>query len=160
VYWRCVTTDGVWRLNLSTTCINHSELQVITEPLPISAIRKSPQHPLSPFLACCVNSHSLATASSSGDSSASSEYPATDLLSTANSNREPSQISWTAVSRDTLNSTVSARLESSLYSLGRTQQKTPFPSLYLNVYSDSAVPAFKRDVSLFLIIIIIYKFHG
>jgi hypothetical protein len=61
-----------WWMDLLTTCTCHSELQVITAPLLISTIHRSPQHPWSLFPACCVfNSCSLATASSSGDSSAS-----------------------------------------------------------------------------------------
>jgi hypothetical protein len=61
-----------WWTDLLTTYIHHSELQPITALSLISMLYKSPQQPLSPFPACCVfNSHSLATASNSGDSSAS-----------------------------------------------------------------------------------------
>jgi hypothetical protein len=50
----------------------HLELQVITTPLLISTIHRSPQHPLSLFPTCCVlNSHSLPTAPNNGDSSPS-----------------------------------------------------------------------------------------
>jgi hypothetical protein len=61
-----------WWIDLLTTYTNDSELQAITAPPVISTIHKSPQHQLSLFLACCVfTSRSLATASNSGDSSAS-----------------------------------------------------------------------------------------
>jgi hypothetical protein len=53
------------------TYMHHSELQVITAPLLTATIQRSPQHLLSLFAACCVNSRSLTTASNSGDSSAS-----------------------------------------------------------------------------------------
>jgi hypothetical protein len=70
-----VTTDGGfdWCLYLFTTWTpQDSELQVITAPPLLSTIHKSPQHPLRNVPACCVFvSHSLATASNSGDSSAS-----------------------------------------------------------------------------------------
>jgi hypothetical protein len=44
-----VTLDGVlaWILDLLTTYTYNSEIQVITGPLLISTIHKSPQHPLS-----------------------------------------------------------------------------------------------------------------
>jgi hypothetical protein len=41
--------DMDWILDLLTTCIHHSVLQVITAPLLISTIHRSPQHPLSLF---------------------------------------------------------------------------------------------------------------
>jgi hypothetical protein len=68
-----VTKDCLnWWMDLLTTYTHHSEIQAVTLLLLISTIHKSPQHPLSLFPACCVFiSHSLATASSSGDSSAS-----------------------------------------------------------------------------------------
>jgi hypothetical protein len=69
-----VTIDGVWigKFVLLTTCIHHSELCLTTVSLLSSTIHRLPQHPLSLFLGCCVfNSHSLATAFNSGDSSAS-----------------------------------------------------------------------------------------
>jgi hypothetical protein len=54
-------------LDLLTTYTHDMELQAITAPLLISIIHKSPQHPLSLFLACCViTSHSLAMASNNG----------------------------------------------------------------------------------------------
>jgi hypothetical protein len=60
-----------WWLYLTTTYTHDSELQAITDPPRISTIHKS-KHLLSIFPACCVfTSHSLATASNSGDSSAS-----------------------------------------------------------------------------------------
>jgi hypothetical protein len=67
-----------WMLDLLNTYIHHSELQVITVPLLISTIHRSPQHPLSHFPASCVfNSRSLTTASNSGDSSASRAHVVT-----------------------------------------------------------------------------------
>jgi hypothetical protein len=53
-----------------STYTHDSELQVVTALSLISTHYKSPQHPLSILPVCCVISHSLATASSSGDSSA------------------------------------------------------------------------------------------
>jgi hypothetical protein len=69
-----VAIDGVcigeWIL--LATYAHDSEMQAITAPSLISTIHKSPQHPLSLFPTCCVFiSHSLATASNSGDSSTS-----------------------------------------------------------------------------------------
>jgi hypothetical protein len=59
-------------LDLMTTYTHDSELQAITEPPLISTIHKSPQHPLSLFQPAVVFiSRSLATASNSGDYSAS-----------------------------------------------------------------------------------------
>jgi hypothetical protein len=59
-------------MDLLTTYTQHSELQVITALSLISKFYKSPQHPPSLLPACCVLiSHSQATASNSGDSSAS-----------------------------------------------------------------------------------------
>jgi hypothetical protein len=52
----------------------NSELQLITVPLLISTIHKSPQHLLNLFQPAVFSSHSLATASNSGDSSASHTY--------------------------------------------------------------------------------------
>jgi hypothetical protein len=48
-----------------------SELQAVTTPPLTSTIHKSPQHPLNPFQPAVFISRSLATASNSGDSSAS-----------------------------------------------------------------------------------------
>jgi hypothetical protein len=64
------TIDGVriGELDLLTTYTYHSELQVITAPMP----SKITTAPAKPFPACCVfNSRSLATDTKSGDSSAS-----------------------------------------------------------------------------------------
>jgi hypothetical protein len=59
-------------MHLLTTYTNHSELQVITALSKISTLYISPQHLLSLFLVCCVFiSRSPATASNSGDYSAS-----------------------------------------------------------------------------------------
>jgi hypothetical protein len=59
-------------VDLLIFCIRHSELQVITSLLLLSSPYKSLQHTLRYFPASCVfNSHPLATASNSGDSSAS-----------------------------------------------------------------------------------------
>jgi hypothetical protein len=52
--------------------MHHSELQVITAPLLISTIHRTPQHPLSLLPACCIfNSRFLSTDCNSGYSSAS-----------------------------------------------------------------------------------------
>jgi hypothetical protein len=87
-------------MDLLTTCTHHSELQVITALLLISTFQKSPQYPLSLFLAFCVfTSYTLATASNSGDSSASRlqvlfpQLPVEELLSTVNSIIVPSLLS-------------------------------------------------------------------
>jgi hypothetical protein len=75
----------VWILDLLFTCKHHSELRVITAPLLISTIHRSPQHPLSLSTACCVfNSRSLATASNNGDSSASCAHVDTVRLISSN----------------------------------------------------------------------------
>jgi hypothetical protein len=61
-----------WVLDLLITCMHHSKLLVITEPLLISTIHRSPQNPLNILPACCIfNGRLLVTASNSGDSSAS-----------------------------------------------------------------------------------------
>jgi hypothetical protein len=61
-----------WILDSLTTLAHNSRLHLITALLIISTLYKSPQHPLSLFPACFVfNSHSLAVASNSGNSSAS-----------------------------------------------------------------------------------------
>jgi hypothetical protein len=61
-----------WWTDLLTTYTHAPELQEITALSLISTIHRSPQHPLSLFPACCVfTSRFLATASNSGDSSAS-----------------------------------------------------------------------------------------
>jgi hypothetical protein len=69
----CVTIDGVWISEyLLTTYTHHSELQVITALSLISTLYKSLREHAKPFPACSVfKGHSLATASSSGRSSAS-----------------------------------------------------------------------------------------
>jgi hypothetical protein len=59
-----------WILDLLTTCTHHSKLHVITALPLISTPYKSPENPLS-FLQPVLDSRSLATASNSGDSSAS-----------------------------------------------------------------------------------------
>jgi hypothetical protein len=67
-YWRGLG----WWMNLLNTYTHDTELHAITGPPLIFIIHKSTQHPLSPFPACCVfTSRSLATASNSGDCSAS-----------------------------------------------------------------------------------------
>jgi hypothetical protein len=50
-FWGGVTTDGIWTewLDLLTTCIRQTELQVITALSLISTTHSSPQHPLSTF---------------------------------------------------------------------------------------------------------------
>jgi hypothetical protein len=57
-------------MDLFTTCTHLSEPQVITALSLISTLYK-PQHPLKLFPACVLTRRSLATASNSGDSSAS-----------------------------------------------------------------------------------------
>jgi hypothetical protein len=65
-------------MELLTTYIHHSKLQVITAPLLISTIHRSSQNPLNLFPACYVfNSRSLTMASNSGDSSASCAHVVT-----------------------------------------------------------------------------------
>jgi hypothetical protein len=73
----CVTRRGMdWILDSLTTSIHHSELHVITEPLLIATIHRSPQHPASLFPACCVfSSRSLTVAPNSVDSSGSVVTP-------------------------------------------------------------------------------------
>jgi hypothetical protein len=74
-------------MDLLTTHINDSQVQVITALPPISTIYKSPQHLPSPFAARrFFTSRCLVTALNSGDSSASvltslpsGEYPVTEL---------------------------------------------------------------------------------
>jgi hypothetical protein len=85
IYWR--------------TSTHHLELQVITAPLLISTIHRSLQHSLSLFPACCVyNSHSLATAFDSGDSSASRFYVVTVRRISRNWTLDDCQISYRAIS--------------------------------------------------------------
>jgi hypothetical protein len=85
--------------------VDHSELQVNTESLLISSIQRSPKHLLSVFPACCVfNRRSLATALTVGFrqlstlmSLLSGEYPATELLSTVNSDITPQEIGTSSI---------------------------------------------------------------
>jgi uncharacterized membrane protein YozB (DUF420 family) len=99
VFSRCGYRRGMdRRMDLLTIFIHHSELQVITAPLPVSTIHRSPQHPLSSFPACCVF-NSLAMASNNGD------YP-------------PSSAHVITVRRISRNWTHSADLGFSLYSHG------------------------------------------
>jgi hypothetical protein len=75
-------------MDLLTTYIHHSELQVITAPPLISTLYRSSQHLLSLFPARCVfNRRCLTTDSNSGGSSVPAltsllavEYPATELI--------------------------------------------------------------------------------
>jgi hypothetical protein len=61
-----------WWTDLLTIYTYESELQAVTAPPLIPTTHKPSQHPLSLFPACCVfTRRSLATASKSGDSSAS-----------------------------------------------------------------------------------------
>jgi hypothetical protein len=62
-----------WIFDLLTTCTHYSELQVIIAPSLISTLYKSSQHSLSFFFPACYffSSRPLATASNSGDHSAS-----------------------------------------------------------------------------------------
>jgi hypothetical protein len=65
----CASRWGTdWTLDLLTTCIHHSELQVIRAPMLISTINRLPQHPQILFVACYIfNRRYLAAASNSGD---------------------------------------------------------------------------------------------
>jgi hypothetical protein len=75
-----------WWMVLLATYTHHSELQVITAVSLISTLYKSPQHPLSLFPACYVFiSYFLATASNSGDSSASRAQVSSSQLPVQNS---------------------------------------------------------------------------
>jgi hypothetical protein len=109
-----VTIDGVWigELDLLTTCTHHSELQVITALSLISTIHRSSQHPLSPFPACCVfDRRSLATASNSGDPSASSPHVVTLWRISHNWTLANGQINYsTTSSQPELDSTASSQL--------------------------------------------------
>jgi hypothetical protein len=58
-------------MNLLTTYTHDSDVQTITAPPLISTIHKLPQTQLSVFQPAVFISHSLATASASGDSLAS-----------------------------------------------------------------------------------------
>jgi hypothetical protein len=66
-----------WGMDLLTTCVHDSELQVITVPPLISKLCKSQKHPLSLFQPAVFTSRSLAKASNSGDSSASRAHVVT-----------------------------------------------------------------------------------
>jgi hypothetical protein len=58
----CYCRRGMdWWVGLLTTCTHVSELQVSTALSLIYTFYKSPQHPLSRFPACCVNSRFLVT---------------------------------------------------------------------------------------------------
>jgi hypothetical protein len=87
-----------WWMDLLTTCTHHSELQVITAPLLISTIHKSPLHPLNLFPACSVNSRSLATSSNSGDSSASLAHVVTLRRISRNWTLVKCQLNYSAIS--------------------------------------------------------------
>jgi hypothetical protein len=133
------TTDGVWIFKW-TTYAHHLELQVITALSLISTIYKSPQHPLSLFPACRVFiNRSLATASNSGDSSASRAQVLSLRLTVQNSTITY-QLNYSAISLQpplqsstelpTLNWT-----NSLLYNhFARTEKKTPFPTITLLLY--------------------------
>jgi hypothetical protein len=86
----CVITDGVW-----TGYID----QVITPPLLIFTIHRSPQHPLIHFPAYCVfNNCFLATLSNNGDSSASHAHVITVRRLSRNS-KSKSHCDWQSVSK-------------------------------------------------------------
>jgi hypothetical protein len=101
--FRGVTIDRVWigELDLLTTCIHHSELHLITAPLLISTIHRSPHHSLSLFQpavsSTAVPSRRLLTVEilqlPALMSLLSGEYPATELLSTVNLTIAPSLLS-------------------------------------------------------------------
>jgi hypothetical protein len=92
---RDVILDGVriGEFNLLTTCTHHSELQVITALLLISTA------PARPFPASCVfNSRSLATASNSGDYSASRAHVVNVRRISRNSTLVNWQLNYSAIS--------------------------------------------------------------
>jgi hypothetical protein len=76
--YRGASIDGVWigELDLLTTCTHHSELQVITALSLISTLYKS-LHAKSSSVCSVYNKSSLATASNSGNSSASRSHVVT-----------------------------------------------------------------------------------
>jgi hypothetical protein len=87
-----------WWKDLLTTYTQHSELLIITAPLLISTVHRSPQHPLRLFPSCCVfNSRSIATASNSGDSSASlaNVLSSQPLVQNWTLSRQLTAIKWT-----------------------------------------------------------------
>jgi hypothetical protein len=87
-----------WWMDLLTTYIHHSELQVITAPLVIT-IHRTPQHLLSLFPACCVfNSRSLATDSNIGDSATSSAHIVTLRRISRNWTLVICQLNYSAIS--------------------------------------------------------------
>jgi hypothetical protein len=89
-------------LDLLNTCIHHSELQLITAPLLISTIHRSPQHLLSLFAARCVfKSHSIATASNSEDFSASRSHVTTVRRISRNWILLNCQLNYSAISSET-----------------------------------------------------------
>jgi hypothetical protein len=94
----CVYGRGMdWWMDLLITCTHHSELQVrvITAPLSISTIQRSPQHPLNLFQPAVFSSRYLSTGSSNGDSSAFPAHVVTVswISRTVNSTIEPSLLS-------------------------------------------------------------------
>jgi hypothetical protein len=138
---------GLWIkwLDLFTTCAHQSELQAITALSLTSTICISPQHPLSffqPFVTSpVVPWQELLT------------FEILQLPALGSFLRRPSfknacqlfpQLNWIAVSSQpplksstvhntqiTISDIFSAGLGSSLFSLGLTQQKTPFPTIPL-----------------------------
>jgi hypothetical protein len=81
-----------WWMDLLTTYTHGSELQAITAPLLIFTIHVSPQHPPKPFFQPAVFiSCSLATASNSGDSSASCTQVLSSQPPMQNSNEHSSE---------------------------------------------------------------------
>jgi hypothetical protein len=148
--------------------LNHSELQVLTALSLISTIRRSQQHPLSLFTACCFFiSRSLATASNSEDSLASR---AQILLSVASC-----QVNYRAISSHpplqsstelpTLNYQLNCPGGPRYIASGRTQRKTPFVTilpllgvvaetcllsscLAIVVSCGSTIPVFRRHVTI------------
>jgi hypothetical protein len=146
----CETKDGI-RIGYRTYCprTHNSELHVITALSLISTIYSTPTATAKPFPGCCVlTSHSLATASNNGEFSVfrAQTLPSPTLVQ----NFLPAMFSTEldhhlfSVSLAELNCTqhstiflnylrlpilnwLSVGLGSLLYSLGRTQQKTPFP---------------------------------
>jgi hypothetical protein len=89
-----VTIDGAldWILDLLTTYTHNLLVQIITAQSLISTTHKSPQHLLSLLPACVFTSHSLATASNSGDFSVSCAKVLSSLTRVQNSLGSPNWV--------------------------------------------------------------------
>jgi hypothetical protein len=126
-----------WWIDLLTTHIYDSKIQTITTPPLISTIHKSPQHPLRVFPAYYdFISRSLATASNSGDSSASraqvlsSQPPAHNSLNLLNPLLRTSRLPLELVS---------GAVSPGIKRLGRESDHSPLSSI--EVRNDGAIPS-------------------